>query len=175
MTALCVLNLIDKYAGCGRYASLSSFIKINRPVSRIQGTSAELIEGDSLSVHDLMYGMMLPSGNDAAVALATHFGGVIKGAGKADPEIVVTPSAVERRLRAFKIVSARNYKEQLEQNTYDQDEDFKSEENGGSAGMGGKMVDNSESMTCKQLFNHFNQSYKTAASYVDISDKRLNH
>ena len=117
MTALCVLNLIDKFAVHGKYASLNSTLKINRPVSRIQGTSAELIEGDTLEVRELMYGMMLPSGNDAAVALGSHFGGVIKNAGKADPEIVILPEAIERRLRAVKLVAARNYREQLEQGT----------------------------------------------------------
>jgi len=85
MTALCVLNLIDKYECASKYASMNTLIKIIRPVSRIQGTSAELIEGDTLSVRDLMYGMMLPSGNDASVALGTHFGGIIRSQGKADP------------------------------------------------------------------------------------------
>ena len=67
-----------------------------------------------MSVLELMYGMMLPSGNDAAVALGTHFGGIIKNAGKADPIIVVSDESIERRLRAVKLVAARNYKEQLE-------------------------------------------------------------
>ena len=114
MTALCVLNLIEKFEGCSKYASLNTTLKINRPVSRIQGTSAELIEGDTLSVRELMYGMMLPSGNDAAVALGTHFGGIIKSEGKLDPEIVISQEAIERRLRAIKIVRARDYLEQLE-------------------------------------------------------------
>lgn len=60
---------------------------------------------------ELMYGMMLPSGNDASVALGVHFGGIIKHVGKKDPLIVVTPECVERRLRAVKIVAARNYRE----------------------------------------------------------------
>ena len=58
--------------------------------------------------------MMLPSGNDAAVALGCHFGGLIRSEGKLDPEIMVSPEAVERRLRALKIVRARDYLEQLE-------------------------------------------------------------
>ena len=40
----------------------------------IGGTTANLREGDMISVWDLLYGMMLPSGNDAAHALALHFG-----------------------------------------------------------------------------------------------------
>ena len=81
--------------------------------SQVCGTTANLIEGDILSVHKLMYGMMLPSGNDASVALAVHFGGIIKHKGRKDPEIIVTPEAIQRRLRAIKMVAAGNYREQL--------------------------------------------------------------
>ena len=35
MTALCVLNLIEKFEGCSKYASLKTTLKINRTVSRI--------------------------------------------------------------------------------------------------------------------------------------------
>lgn len=34
------------------------------------GTSAELVAGDTLTVEELLYGLMLPSGNDAAITLA---------------------------------------------------------------------------------------------------------
>ena len=44
----------------------------------IPGTSANLKIGDVLTVEDLIYGMMLPSGNDAAYALAEFFGKVIE-------------------------------------------------------------------------------------------------
>jgi D-alanyl-D-alanine carboxypeptidase len=41
---------------------------------KLGGTSAELLAGDLVSIHDLMFGMMLPSGNDAAQSLAIYFG-----------------------------------------------------------------------------------------------------
>lgn len=44
---------------------------------RLIGTSANLIPGDILSVWELLHGMMLPSGNDAAQSLAIHFGLII--------------------------------------------------------------------------------------------------
>ena len=113
MTALCVLNLIDKFPE-SKYAQLQTNIRILRPVSEVNGTTANLIEGDTLTVNELMYGMMLPSGNDAAVALAVHFGAVIADEGKKDPETQITEPAVERRLRAVKIVAARNYLEEIE-------------------------------------------------------------
>merc|ERR1712166_312908 len=39
-----------------------------------QGTHAKLRAGDHLSITELLYGLMLPSGNDAAEALAEHVG-----------------------------------------------------------------------------------------------------
>lgn len=38
------------------------------------GTSARLKYGDVLSIWDLLHGLMLPSGNDAAFSLAESFG-----------------------------------------------------------------------------------------------------
>ena len=61
-----------------------------------------------------MYGMMLPSGNDAATALGIHFGGILRTQGTKDPEIVVTDQAIDRRLLAVKMVAARDWKEEQE-------------------------------------------------------------
>ena len=33
-----------------------------------------LVEGETQTVENLLYGLMLPSGNDAAMALARHVG-----------------------------------------------------------------------------------------------------
>ena len=38
------------------------------------GTSAQLIAGDTMTVYELYYAMMLPSGNDAAQTLGIFFG-----------------------------------------------------------------------------------------------------
>lgn len=38
------------------------------------GSSSGLREGERVSVEELLYGLLLPSGNDASVALAEHFG-----------------------------------------------------------------------------------------------------
>lgn len=45
----------------------------------IEGTSMYLKRGEKLSVHDLLYGLMLPSGNDAATALAIITAGSEEG------------------------------------------------------------------------------------------------
>lgn len=38
------------------------------------GSTSEVRAGEKLTVNELLYGLMLPSGNDAAMALAAHFG-----------------------------------------------------------------------------------------------------
>jgi D-alanyl-D-alanine carboxypeptidase (penicillin-binding protein 5/6) len=45
-------------------------IVVSTNVLHITGTSAELIEGEAYSVEAMLYGLMLPSGNDAANELA---------------------------------------------------------------------------------------------------------
>jgi len=41
----------------------------------VPGTSIYLSEGETLTLHEMLYGLMLASGNDAAVAIAEHIGG----------------------------------------------------------------------------------------------------
>lgn len=106
MTSLVVLDLIEKFEHHSPYASMAARIKIMKPVSQINGTSAYLLENDILTVQELMYGMMLPSGNDAAQALAIHFGGIIMSNGTKCPEITIAKEAVERRLKCVKISKA---------------------------------------------------------------------
>ncbi len=44
-----------------------------------EGSSIYLKSGEKLSLEDMLYGLMLRSGNDAAVAIAEHIGGSIEG------------------------------------------------------------------------------------------------
>ena len=39
---------------------------ITPSAAEMEGTSAQLLDRDLLTIEDLIYGMMLPSGNDAA-------------------------------------------------------------------------------------------------------------
>ena len=41
------------------------------------GTSAKLKTGDKIKLIDLMHALMLPSGNDAAFAIAEHIGKIL--------------------------------------------------------------------------------------------------
>ncbi len=55
-------------------AGLSEKVKIPKSVVGTEGTSMYLQENEVLSVSDLLYGLMLRSGNDAAMALAHYVG-----------------------------------------------------------------------------------------------------
>ena len=54
---------------------LDEVITVDDKSIGIEGTSIYLRKGEQLSVRDLLYGLMLRSGNDSAVALAYHIGG----------------------------------------------------------------------------------------------------
>jgi len=75
MTAVVIQDLLEKY----RLDPMN--IKINilplNTTAALGGTSAELLPNDVMSVHELMHGMMLPSGNDAAQTMATYFGNLV--------------------------------------------------------------------------------------------------
>ena len=68
VTALTVLN----------NASLDDVVVIPKDACGIEGSSIYLRAGEKLTVKELLYGLMLRSGNDCAVALAVHVGGSIQ-------------------------------------------------------------------------------------------------
>jgi len=54
-------------------------MRIPREAVGIEGSSMYLKEGEVLAIQELLYGLMLSSGNDAAVALAIYCGGTVEG------------------------------------------------------------------------------------------------
>lgn len=54
-------------------------VRIPKEAVGIEGSSIYLQEGEILTVQELLYGLMLHSGNDAAVALAIYCGGTVEG------------------------------------------------------------------------------------------------
>lgn len=69
MTALVVIE-------AGR---LDEVTKVSPSAAATEGSSIYLKPGERISVRNLLYGLMLESGNDAAAALAEHVGGSIEG------------------------------------------------------------------------------------------------
>ena len=69
MTALVVLE----------NSNLSDVVTISKKAAGTGGSRLKISAGDKITINDLLYGLMLRSGNDAAVALAEYVGGSIEG------------------------------------------------------------------------------------------------
>ena len=54
-------------------------MRIPKEAVGVEGSSMYLREGEVLTLQELLYGLMLSSGNDAAVALAIYCGGTVEG------------------------------------------------------------------------------------------------
>ena len=61
---------------CG---DLDAIIEVPAEAAGVEGSSMYLQAGQAVSVRDLLYGLLLKSGNDAAVALAIHCAGSVEG------------------------------------------------------------------------------------------------
>ncbi len=53
---------------------LEEIVTVSKRAASTRGSSASIKTGDQVPVRELLFGLLLPSGNDAAVALAEHFG-----------------------------------------------------------------------------------------------------
>lgn len=69
MTALLTLERCD----------LNEVISFPKEAVGVGGSCIYAYEGEKMTIRDLLYGLMLRSGNDAAVALAVHMGGSLEG------------------------------------------------------------------------------------------------
>ena len=58
-------------------ASLDAQVTADKNAAGVTGTSLYLSEGETLSMEHMLYGLMLRSGNDAAVAVAEHVAGSV--------------------------------------------------------------------------------------------------
>lgn len=69
MTARIVLALAAKEPKV-----LDEVVVVSERAAKTGGSSAKIEAGDRIVAKDLVYGLLLPSGNDAAMALGEHFG-----------------------------------------------------------------------------------------------------
>lgn len=69
MTAYLVTSLAEQDPSV-----LDEIITFSERADKTSGSTSDVKAGERVSVSELLYGLMLPSGNDAAVAFAEHFG-----------------------------------------------------------------------------------------------------
>lgn len=58
---------------------MNEWVKVSEKAVHTEGSSIYLIPGEKIKLEDLVYGLMLRSGNDAAVAISEHVGGSLDG------------------------------------------------------------------------------------------------
>lgn len=59
--------------------NLKDKVKVSERAIHTEGSSIYLQRGETMTLEDLLYGLMLRSGNDAAIAIAEHIGGSVEG------------------------------------------------------------------------------------------------
>lgn len=69
MTALVVLDEVQRTPGL-----LGMAVAVSKKADHVFGTTATIQAGERLTIEQLLYGLMLPSGNDAAITLAEYIG-----------------------------------------------------------------------------------------------------
>lgn len=69
MTAYVIMRYAESHS-----AVLDEQLVFSQAADKTVGSTAGVRAGESIVVRDLLYGLLLPSGNDASVALAEHFG-----------------------------------------------------------------------------------------------------
>jgi serine-type D-Ala-D-Ala carboxypeptidase (penicillin-binding protein 5/6) len=79
MTAYLVTTLAEKDPKV-----LDEMIEFSEEADKTTGSTAGVRAGEKVSVRELLYGLMLPSGNDASVAFAEHFGSRLAKSDKKD-------------------------------------------------------------------------------------------
>jgi len=73
MTMLCTVRLCSKY----KINMTKCYFRVTPNAASTRGTSAELESREWATVQDLLHGLMLPSGNDAASVLAENLGACV--------------------------------------------------------------------------------------------------
>ena len=58
---------------------LDDIVTVPKEAYGVEGSSMYLMLGEKVSLLDLLYGLMVNSGNDAAIAIAIHIGGNVEG------------------------------------------------------------------------------------------------
>lgn len=59
--------------------NLNDTVTVSKRAARVSGSTIDLKQGQKLKLQELLYGLMLKSGNDAAITIAEHIGGSVEG------------------------------------------------------------------------------------------------
>ncbi len=80
---------------------LDEVMTFSERADKTAGSTSDLKTGDKVTVRDLLFGLLLPSGNDASTAFAEYFGGRFKHEGK--DEVAKFVAEMNRTAKALKM------------------------------------------------------------------------
>lgn len=73
-TAYTICRILEELNICSIEHSKNIYVRVSRKAAFMPGTSAYVQTDMRLSLYDCICALLLPSGNDAAITLATEFG-----------------------------------------------------------------------------------------------------
>lgn len=88
-------------------AVLDEVVTISRRADDTPGSTAAVRAGETLPLRELLYGLMLPSGNDAATAIAEHLGARFAPDGAGGDPLAHFVAEMNRTARALGMTSTR--------------------------------------------------------------------
>ncbi len=98
MTAWLVLRLAVDNAKV-----LDETVVVSEQAANTPGSGARIRTGDRIVVRELLYGLLLPSGNDAAVAIAQHFGPRLRDRNAKNPSTPLASFVEEMNRQASRL------------------------------------------------------------------------
>lgn len=82
---------------------------VSETSARTGGSSARIRAGERYTVRDLLHGLLLPSGNDAAMALAEHFGPSYRPANADTAPVAAFVAQMNRRAETLQMPQTRYF------------------------------------------------------------------
>jgi D-alanyl-D-alanine carboxypeptidase (penicillin-binding protein 5/6) len=86
---------------------LDEAVVVTEMAARTVGSSARIRAGDRIPVRELLYGLLLPSGNDAAAAFAEHFGPRFRGENDATAPVAAFVTQMNRQAQTLQLAETR--------------------------------------------------------------------
>jgi D-alanyl-D-alanine carboxypeptidase (penicillin-binding protein 5/6) len=104
MTALLVLR-----AAADNPKVLDETLIVSEQAAATPGSGARLRAGERAAVRDMLFGLLLPSGNDAATALAEHFGARLREEKDPAAPLGAFVAAMNRQARTLHLAEMRYF------------------------------------------------------------------
>ena len=73
-TAYTTCRIMEELGIYGIEKAKNYYLRVSKKAAFMSGTSAYIQWDNRLSIYDCLCGLLMPSGNDAAITLATEFG-----------------------------------------------------------------------------------------------------